>query len=80
MQLQVLDSSGNLFEAISVGIRAALANTLIPKAKVSADMHVEIVDDLQAATRLPLRSVPICVTLARVRRPSIFSVDMISTV
>jgi len=70
VDIMVLDSGGNLFDAISIATRAALHNTRIPKLSVVAgdqgELEIEVSDDLSEAVRLNIDNVPICVTLTKI--------------
>jgi exosome complex component RRP42 len=62
----VLSSSGNLFDAASIACRAALADTRIPKVNVvmaeAGLVEIEIADDPDEYTLLDVSRVPICIT------------------
>jgi len=65
----VLDSSGNLFDAASVGIRAALANTQVPALKVTRhgdEYEIELSDNPEDCTSIPVQRVPVIVTVSKV--------------
>lgn len=67
----VLDSDGNLFDAISIATRAALFNTKIPKIELEpgdapGQMEIVISDDPLENTRINVENVPICVTLTKI--------------
>uniref|UniRef100_A0A6B2LD68 Ribosomal RNA-processing protein 42 n=1 Tax=Arcella intermedia TaxID=1963864 RepID=A0A6B2LD68_9EUKA len=65
----VLDSGGNLFDALSIAIRAALANTTLPTITVSKGDNQEEFElelDPDRTISLPIDNVPICVTLSKV--------------
>jgi len=64
----VLDSGGNLFDALSIATRAALFNTTIPQVTVipgeeHGDFELEI--DPDKTFSIPTVNVPICVTLSK---------------
>jgi exosome complex component RRP42 len=61
----VMDSSGNLFDTLSIAVRAALYDTRIPKVIVEDD-DVEVSDDVQDCTRLDVTNVPIAITLTKI--------------
>jgi len=66
----VLDSAGNLFDAISITTRAALFNTRIPKVNVVQgetidDLEIELTDDPDDSISIPIEDIPICVTLTQ---------------
>ncbi|KAL0479512.1 exosome complex protein RRP42 [Acrasis kona] len=66
----VLDSAGNLFDALSIATKSALFNTKVPKIEVmetsSGQTEIEVSDDPSDFTRLSTASIPISVTLAKV--------------
>jgi exosome complex component RRP42 len=66
----VLDSSGNIFDALSIAVKAALHNTKIPKIEVfeleNGTTEIEVSDDPADFTRLDTSNVPISVNLAKV--------------
>eukprot|EP00013_Stygamoeba_regulata_P011007 CAMPEP_0177684504 /NCGR_PEP_ID=MMETSP0447-20121125/32476_1 /TAXON_ID=0 /ORGANISM="Stygamoeba regulata, Strain BSH-02190019" /LENGTH=335 /DNA_ID=CAMNT_0019194375 /DNA_START=57 /DNA_END=1064 /DNA_ORIENTATION=+ len=66
----VMDSDGNLFDALSLCIRAALFQTRIPAIKVFptalGTMEVELDDDPLACTRISVENMPVFVSLARI--------------
>jgi len=63
----VLDSGGNLFDAISIATRAALHNTAIPQVEVNMELgEFELVEDPDAFTRLNIENVPICITFTKI--------------
>jgi len=64
----VLDSAGNLFDALSIATRAALSNTTIPtvnviRGDVSNNFELELDPDNTWA--IPVENIPITVTLTR---------------
>jgi len=65
----VLDSGGNLFDAVSIATRAALHNTVIPqitviKGEEHGDFDLEI--DPDKFITLDIDNVPVCVTLTKI--------------
>uniref|UniRef100_A0A8C7HCD9 Exosome component 7 n=1 Tax=Oncorhynchus kisutch TaxID=8019 RepID=A0A8C7HCD9_ONCKI len=66
----LLQCDGNLFDAISVAIKAALFNTKIPKVHISEDeeggKEIELSDDPYDCMRLNVENVPCIVTLCKV--------------
>eukprot|EP01104_Vermistella_antarctica_P009986 TRINITY_DN2633_c0_g1_i1.p1 TRINITY_DN2633_c0_g1~~TRINITY_DN2633_c0_g1_i1.p1 ORF type:complete len:293 (+),score=58.27 TRINITY_DN2633_c0_g1_i1:198-1076(+) len=67
----VLDSGGNLFDAISIASRAALHNTMIPKVTVMpgeglGQWDIEPSDDPQDVVPFSVEDVPVCITLTKV--------------
>jgi len=61
----VLDSGGNLFDAISVATRAALHNTAIPVVDVANDDY-DVTDDPSKQWNIDVTNVPICVTFCKI--------------
>ncbi|CAK9220716.1 unnamed protein product [Sphagnum jensenii] len=68
----VLSSDGNLLDALSIAIKAALSNTGIPKVEVlastSADEDPELDVDNEESSPLDISQVPITITLTKVGR------------
>jgi len=67
----VLDSGGNLFDACSIAARAALFNVRLPKLSIvtplgGGEPQIEVSDDLQQALRLNVDNVPLCITLTKI--------------
>lgn len=65
----VLEWSGGMVDAISLGVRAALQSTLIPKLTVSGEgeeMEIEISDNPHDSTSVDASNAPIIVTLTQV--------------
>ena len=66
----VLDSSGNLFDCLSIATKAALHNTRIPKITIveteSGETEIELSDDPADTVRLDVSNVPLSVTMALV--------------
>ncbi|XP_068603425.1 exosome complex component RRP42 [Brachionichthys hirsutus] len=66
----LLQCDGNLYDAISVAVKAALFNTKIPRVTVSADgegaKEIELSDDPYDCVRLDVENVPCIVTLCKV--------------
>ncbi|KAM9985422.1 hypothetical protein ACTFIZ_008961 [Dictyostelium cf. discoideum] len=66
----VLDSDGNLFDALSIACRSALDNTRIPRVKAIQGEYEEITfevsDDPEDTLSLSIDNVPICVTLTKI--------------
>lgn len=66
----VLDNGGNLIDAIVMGIRAALADTKLPKVEISINdgmSEIELVNDPSAFTPIDISKIPITVTLSQVK-------------
>uniref|UniRef100_A0AAY4BRY7 Exosome component 7 n=1 Tax=Denticeps clupeoides TaxID=299321 RepID=A0AAY4BRY7_9TELE len=66
----LLQCDGNLFDAISIAIKAALFNTRIPKVHLSEDeeggKEIELSDDPYDCVRLNVENVPCIVTLCKI--------------
>jgi len=64
----VLGSTGNLFDAISIGTRAALLNTRIPVVSVVEcdDGSFDLELDTEKTFGIDVNNVPVCVTLTRI--------------
>jgi len=66
----VMDSAGNLTDAVIMAAKAALSTTVIPGVKIGKDekgqMRSEVSDDPVDAKALPQDNVPICVSLTKV--------------
>ncbi|KAF2068539.1 hypothetical protein CYY_010133 [Polysphondylium violaceum] len=66
----VLDSDGNLFDALSIATRAALFNTRLPKIKAIQGEYEEITfevnDDPFDTLSIDIKNVPICVTMTKI--------------
>jgi len=67
----ILGDGGNLIDAISLGTRAALRNTKIPKinlvpGELDGEMEFELSDDPLDCTRLEMHNIPICVSLTKI--------------
>ncbi|XP_060799152.1 exosome complex component RRP42 [Neoarius graeffei] len=66
----LLQCDGNLFDAMSIAIKAALFNTRIPKVHISEDeeggKEIELSDDPYDCMRLDVENVPCIVTLCKI--------------
>eukprot|EP00727_Mastigamoeba_balamuthi_P005015 m51a1_g14511 putative exosome component 7 (286) ;mRNA; f:831227-832719 len=66
----VLDSAGNLCDAIAIATRAALSVTKIPKVELvqseSGETEMEVSDDPEDCTTLSADTIPVCVTLTKI--------------
>ncbi|XP_009462791.1 PREDICTED: exosome complex component RRP42 [Nipponia nippon] len=66
----LLECGGNLFDAISIAVKAALFNTRIPKVRVLEDeegsKEIELSDDPYDCIRLNVDDVPCIVTLSKI--------------
>ncbi|KAJ3432875.1 EXOSOME COMPLEX EXONUCLEASE RIBOSOMAL RNA PROCESSING PROTEIN [Anaeramoeba flamelloides] len=66
----VLDSDGNLFDSVSMGINAALSDVKIPKIRVVpgdkvGDLEIEVFGE-EESRKLDTSKVPICITFAQI--------------
>ncbi|KAK3085656.1 hypothetical protein FSP39_006759 [Pinctada imbricata] len=69
IDILLLECGGNLFDAASIGVKAALHNTRIPTVTVSQDeglMELEISDDPFDVQRLEVHSAPCIITVNKV--------------
>jgi exosome complex component RRP42 len=68
--LQILECGGNLFDAVSLAVKAALHNTRIPKVKAAsmdgAAVDLQLSDDPFDCYRLDVSATPCLVTLCKV--------------
>ncbi|KAL2080598.1 hypothetical protein ACEWY4_024391 [Coilia grayii] len=66
----LLQCDGNLFDAISVAIKAALFNTKIPKVRIAEEedggKEIELSDDPYDCVRVNVENVPCIVTLCKI--------------
>lgn len=65
----ILEWSGGMLDTLSLGVRAALLSTLIPKLTVTGEgdeMEIEISDNPHDSTRVEAANAPIIVTLTQV--------------
>uniref|UniRef100_A0A6I8NDX7 Exosome component 7 n=1 Tax=Ornithorhynchus anatinus TaxID=9258 RepID=A0A6I8NDX7_ORNAN len=66
----LLECGGNLFDAISIAVKAALFNTRIPRVQVLEDEEgskdIELSDDPYDCIRLNVENVPCIVTLSKI--------------
>ncbi|CAH1270099.1 EXOSC7 [Branchiostoma lanceolatum] len=66
----VLECGGNLFDAVSLAVKAALFSTRLPTVIVTADdegqQEIELSDDPYDVKRLDVDNVPLIVTLSKV--------------
>ncbi|XP_034016633.1 exosome complex component RRP42 [Thalassophryne amazonica] len=76
----LLQCDGNLYDAISITIKAALFNTKIPKVHMSADdegvQEIEVSDDPYDFVRLNVDNVPCIVTLCKVGHRHVVDVTL----
>eukprot|EP01117_Protostelium_nocturnum_P009149 TRINITY_DN3275_c0_g1_i2.p1 TRINITY_DN3275_c0_g1~~TRINITY_DN3275_c0_g1_i2.p1 ORF type:complete len:289 (+),score=117.75 TRINITY_DN3275_c0_g1_i2:201-1067(+) len=67
IDVMVLNSGGNLFDAISLATRSALENTDIPKVEVNEEAEeFDVSDDPDDFTKLNVENVPISVTFTKI--------------
>ncbi|XP_024538320.1 exosome complex component RRP42 [Selaginella moellendorffii] len=70
----VVNSDGNLLDALSIGVKAALSNTGIPSVKVTGntasedDADLEVGDNPDEFARLDASKVPLIITLTKIGR------------
>ncbi|NP_001238821.2 exosome complex component RRP42 [Pan troglodytes] len=66
----LLECGGNLFDAISIAVKAALFNTRIPRVRVLEDEEgskdIELSDDPYDCIRLSVENVPCIITLCKI--------------
>lgn len=66
----VLDSSGNLLDALAIAVKSALFNTKVPKIEVieleNGMTEIEVSDDPSDFSKLNTSNVPISITMAKV--------------
>jgi len=65
----VLECGGNLFDALSIGIKAALSDTRIPSLKIigeGSEKDIDISDDPYDTTPLNVSDVPLLLTLNKI--------------
>ncbi|XP_070575089.1 exosome complex exonuclease RRP42-like [Ptychodera flava] len=76
----ILECGGNLFDAVSVAIKAALHNTRIPNVTVSMDdegqREIELSDDPHDCYRIDTRNIPCLVTVSKVGNRHIVDATM----
>jgi exosome complex component RRP42 len=69
--LQILECGGNLFDAVSLAVKAALHNTRVPKVKGACmdggTVDLQLSDDPFDCCHLDVSSAPCLVTLCKVR-------------
>jgi len=71
----VLECDGNLFDACSLAVKAALSNTQIPKLIISGDsdeIDIDVSDDQYDTQEIDVANVPIIVTANKIGRRFIF--------
>lgn len=70
IDILILECGGNLFDAVSMGVKAAMYSTRIPNVKVTAvdggEPEMELSDDPYDGKRLELSNAPVLVTLTRI--------------
>jgi len=80
--LQILECGGNLFDAVSMAVKAALYNTRLPRVKAAGldggAVDLELSDDPFDCIRLDTSQVPVLVTLCKVSIHSVPSSKYIS--
>jgi len=70
VDILVLEVGGNLYDAVSMAVKAAIFSTRIPVVSVTSvdggEPELDLSDDPHAATRLSVENAPILVSLARI--------------
>lgn len=70
MDILILECGGNLFDAVSIAVKAALYNTKIPKVTAAAmdggNVELELSDDPHDYNRLDVESFPLLVTVCKI--------------
>lgn len=70
VDILILEVGGNLFDAVSMAVKAALHSTIVPRIKVTAmdggQPELELTDDPLDGVRLDVSKSPILVTLCRI--------------
>ena len=70
MDILILEVGGNLYDAVSIGVKAALHSTTIPRVKIATidggQPELEITDDPLDGCRLNVTQSPILVTMCRI--------------
>jgi exosome complex RNA-binding protein Rrp42 (RNase PH superfamily) len=68
--LQILECGGNLFDAVSLAVKAALHNTRVPKVKGACmdggTVDFQLSDDPHDCCRLDVSAAPCLITLCKV--------------
>ncbi|CAB4026019.1 Exosome complex component RRP42, partial [Paramuricea clavata] len=75
----VLECGGNLYDALSMAVKAALHNTRIPNVTVSMDegeVELEISDDPFDCSRLDIKNIPLIVTLNKIEHDFVVDASM----
>lgn len=76
----VLTSGGNLLDSMSLGLCAALSETLLPKIEILEAMEegevvqLRVDDRPEMGTHFPMKRLPLCVTVAQIRDRFLFDV------
>ena len=69
--LQILECGGNLFDAVSLAVKAALHNVRVPRVKAAAldggTVDLQLSDDPFDCYHLDVSSAPCLVTLCKVK-------------
>ena len=81
VDILILEVGGNLYDAVSIGVKAALHSTTIPRVKIATidggQPELEITDDPLDGCRLNVANSPILVTMCRIGRFSLKDVPHI---
>ena len=62
----ILDCDGSLLDCLSMAVYAALANTAIPKIKISEGNEIELLDSPEDCTLMSVEDIPVFVTLSNI--------------
>ena len=70
VDILILEVGGNLYDAVSIAVKAALHSTTIPRVKIATidggQPELEITDDPLDGYRLNVENSPILVTMCRI--------------
>ncbi|CAH1108198.1 unnamed protein product [Psylliodes chrysocephalus] len=70
VDILILECGGNLFDAVSLAVKAALWNTQVPFVKnINIDgnnVEINVADDLYACERLDVKKAPVMVTVCKI--------------
>lgn len=68
--LKILECGGNLFDAVSLAVKAAMFNTRVPKVQAAlmdgGTVDLTLSDDPYDCDRLKIESVPLLVTICKI--------------
>ncbi|KAK9891938.1 hypothetical protein WA026_017421 [Henosepilachna vigintioctopunctata] len=70
VDILLLEVGGNLFDAVSIAVKAALWNTQIPKIKSinvdGSNIDIQVCDDIFSCTKLDVTGAPLMVTVCKI--------------